>query len=111
MGTERGTNGATVTPPARPPKRGQQGPIGPPIVIGGPTSTSWREHTLTRIAELRALADWVDSKLATGDAADRQALSAVRAHLDAAEQAAEKRLDTWPHRLKSALGGAMIERA
>jgi hypothetical protein len=105
-----GRNGAGVTAEP-PPQVAEHDLVGPPLMIGGPTSTSWREHTLARIAELRSLADWVESKLNPDEPAELRSLAMIRAHLDAAKEAAEGSLATWPQRLKSALGGAMIERA
>jgi len=87
-------------------------PSSPSFLVGGPTTTSWREHALTRIHELRALANWIEARTEARDrAGEAEALVAVREHLRAAQQAAEGDLETRRQRAKSTLGGAVVERA
>jgi hypothetical protein len=79
--------------------------------IGGPTTATWREHALTRIAEQRFLT----SALLDHDGCDKaiasQTVTAIMGHLDAAQSAAaEDPRRGWRARAWSALGGASVER-
>src|SRR4051794_34583368 len=61
----------------------------PPFPLGGPTSASWREQALSRIAELRFLRDWM-LKSAGYDEATRDSIAlSIGEHLTAAAQAAK----------------------
>src|SRR5215208_7900256 len=84
---------------------------GPPFPIGGPTSTSWREHALTRVGEERFLTRWVRARVAAPDAGTEAAFASIDEHLEAARQAAEGSLRNPLARAKSWMGGAMVERA
>jgi hypothetical protein len=95
-----------------------------PFPIGGPATTSWREHALARAAEFRFLARLL---LPQKTERDRQALLAIERHIDIAERAAagrskarggaqqpldresEATLGRW-QRMVSFLGGAAVER-
>lgn len=58
--------------------------------VGGPTSASWREGTLTRARELDMLCAWARSQ--RGDTGDvREVAAAAAQHLAAAREAAESR--------------------
>jgi hypothetical protein len=80
--------------------------IGP---VGGPVWVAWREGTLTRAAELEALAAWVRGK--QPDSADTILDGAIHRHLDAARDAATvKKLN--PHRRwRIFRNGPLMERA
>ena len=95
-----------------------------PFPIGGPASTSWREHALARAAEYRFLARLL---LPQATERDRQALLAIERHLDTAERAAVGRSKARDgneeasdrpsetglgraQRVVSFLGGAAVER-
>jgi hypothetical protein len=94
-----------------------EGTTGPPLDFGGIGSSAWREEALTRAAELKGLAEWIEyslkepqpheSQLADkiGDQLGRASLAAMQ------EDHAEGRLWTrvWS-RFKRSLGGANFER-
>ncbi len=76
--------------------------------IGGPVGSAWREHVLTRVAEQRAMLAWL---MAEQNQSDPQAVAlaeAVRAHLQAAREAADRRPRSSP---RASIGGATLERA
>jgi hypothetical protein len=81
---------------------------GPPLVVGRPTTSSWREHALTRVAEHRFLLVWLKRQI---DPQDKPALDAIEDHLTAAEEAADGTEPKGLKRLWAALGGASVERA
>jgi hypothetical protein len=86
--------------------------IGPGDVIGGPTTATWREHALTRIAENRFLTSALLDHPGGDDAVATRTVTAIIGHLDAAkEAAAEESRRGWWARTRSALGGASVERA
>jgi hypothetical protein len=79
--------------------------------IGGPTTASWREHALTRIAEQRFLTSTLIDRNGGDNAVARQTVAAIMGHLDAARgAAAEDPRRGWGTRALSALGGASVER-
>ena len=80
----------------------------PPFAIGRPTTSSWREHALTRVAEHRFLLIWMRSQMAD---VNRAALEAIETHLDAAEKAAEGSSQRGWKKIRSGLSGASVERA
>jgi hypothetical protein len=57
--------------------------------VGGPTRRSWREHALTRAAELGAFASWARSERDDDDPVADAIATSIRGHLDAARDAAE----------------------
>ena len=81
---------------------------GPPFPIGGPTTTSWREHALTRVGEQRLLVEWLRT---LRPEIHPLTVKAIEKHLDAAKDAAAGSTRPWHARLRSALGGANVERA
>jgi hypothetical protein len=81
---------------------------GPPLAIGRPTTSSWREHALTRVAEHRFLVVWLERHI---DPRDKPALDAIEQHLEAAEKAAEGTEPRGLRKLGAALRGASVERA
>jgi hypothetical protein len=90
----------------------------PAFPVGGPTTTSWREHSLTRAGELQYLLDWItlSADPLEENPAIQAAAHSIRAHLTAAKQAAEGspaegRTLRWWSRLKVFVGGASVERA
>src|SRR5215210_4128075 len=59
--------------------------------IGGPTTSSWREDALARIAELEMLTSMACARTTLdGPIADEMAAT-IRRHLDTAKQSAEQR--------------------
>jgi len=89
-----------VTPPHAP---------GPAFPTGGPTTSSWREQVLARIAELHALTLWLAERRAKagGDPADSLVDTIVR-QLDTAKQAADDR--TAKKKWRAGLRGSDVER-
>jgi hypothetical protein len=82
----------------------------PPFPLGGPTSASWREQALSRIAELRFVSDWM---LATGDYDETARMSirlSIDEHLAAAAQAAKGGSIWRPGEFVAALTGSGVER-
>jgi hypothetical protein len=82
----------------------------PPFPLGGPTSASWREQALSRIAELRFLRDWL---LQSGDydAATRSAVAtSIGEHLAAAAEAAKGGPIYKPRQFVAAMTGSGVER-
>jgi hypothetical protein len=57
--------------------------------VGGPTRRSWREHALTRAAELGAFASWARAERDDDDPVADAIATSIRGHLDAARDAAE----------------------
>ncbi len=112
------TEQMTVRAP-EPASNGHRGPTaGPAFPVGGPTSSSWREHALTKVVEMRTLTAWVEMRTLTAwvevrttqEGADR-IVQAIYGHLDAAEKAAEGNPHRNPwERLKSWTGGSLVER-
>jgi hypothetical protein len=102
---------AAVTTPVTAPDEAvvNGGPAPPTFVIGGPATSSWREQSLTRIAELRTLTRWVRAQ--TDELGADELVASIEAHLNAAEAAAggtdelsrRKRLQSW-------VTGAPVER-
>jgi hypothetical protein len=81
------------------------------VKIGGPVGSAWREQVLTRVAEQRAMLDWL---LASPDQPNKQAqdfAAAARRHLDAARDAVEIRQKKVRRRARASIGGATVERA
>jgi len=105
-----GNDPARVVVTQAPPPNGTNGarrPISPPhFSIGEPLGASWREQTLARIAEQRALTTCAASQSELDPDAAEYYSRAIDLHLDAAKQAAES-----PTRLKLAISGAAVERA
>jgi hypothetical protein len=89
-----------------------EGTAGPPFPIGGPTSSSWREVALTRIAELHALTIWLARRRAEeGLAAADELVETVKQHLDTAKASAGR--SSKPRkgaRLWALIAGADVER-
>lgn len=79
-------------------------------IVGGPVKRPWREGTLTRASEIRALTDWMQWRWSHGDADGDRAeevcvlAEAITRHLAAAQQATNGR--SW-----FARDGSRIERA
>jgi hypothetical protein len=97
-GERQGAGAPATAPPAQ----------GPPFGIGGPTTSTWREHVLTRVAEHRFLTLWLAGRI---DSADKPALIAIEDHLKAAEDAAGG-ADAKPWtRLRAGVSGSAVERA
>lgn len=109
-----GPAGTAVSEPeadSPPPPRPDAGDtLGLPPVLGGPSTTPWRENALTRAAELATLANWL--RETDRDAASTRIWQAIDVHLDEARQAAHEggRTGFW-ERLRSWITGAAIERA
>ena len=77
--------------------------------IGGPVGSAWREQVLTRVAEQRTMLAWLLAQQAQPDARSMALADAIRAHLDAAREAADKgKPRTTP---RASIGGAALERA
>lgn len=84
----------------------------PPFPVGGPTSSSWREVALTRIAELHTLAIWLQGRRREeGLDPVPELFDTIVHHLDTARQAAGG-LNQPPRstRLLSAISGSDVER-
>jgi hypothetical protein len=90
-----------------PPVPGDAGPA-PPFAIGRPTTASWREHVLTRVAEHRFLVLWLDRHI---DPLDKPALDAIELHLQAAQEAADGTEPRMLRKLWAGIRGASVERA
>ena len=91
------------------PARAGGPPLVEPIPIGGPTSSSWREHTLTRVAELEDLTELFRHQ----SGGPWTALAPrIHRHLKAAREAAEggPRQRPWT-RVLASLGGSPLERS
>jgi hypothetical protein len=84
---------------------------GPGGVIGGPTTATWREHALTRIAENRFLTSALLDHPDGNNAIAAQTVTAIMGHLDAAKEAVEDPRRGWWAKTRSALAGASVERA
>lgn len=80
----------------------------PPFAIGRPTTSSWREHVLTRVAEHRFLLLWLDPQI---NPRDKPAVAAIERHLEAAETAADGTELEGARKLLAAISGASVERA
>src|SRR4051794_30031152 len=89
------------------------GPVGAPsLSVGGPTTTSWREHVLARAEELRFLKLWIASRLPPDDPVAAGAFESIDRHLATAREAAEGiGLKGRIKRMLSLVGGSMVERA
>jgi hypothetical protein len=88
-------------------------PIAPPLKLGGPTSSAWREELLTRAQELDALATWVRAERPSADPPADEFRKSIEGHLDAARTTAGDRdhRRPWRQRWRSSWGGSSIERA
>ena len=77
------------------------------ITIGGPTPTSWREHALTRVAELRTLS----VSLRAEQRFSQHVMDDITIHLDDARKAAEgkEKQSVWTV-FRSWVGGSAVER-
>jgi hypothetical protein len=83
-----------------------------PFPIGGPTSSSWREVALTRVAEQHTLAVWLQRRrVAEGLEPIPELFATIVNHLDTARQAAGG-INQPPRgvRLLSAISGSDVER-
>lgn len=85
-----------------------------PSAIGGPTTAPWREHALTRIAELHTLAAWL-RETRQGDPSVTDTVSdsiwgVIERHLSEARRAAETGAKGGIARLRLWASGAAIER-
>jgi hypothetical protein len=85
---------------------------GPPFPIGGPTTSSWREEALTRIAELRTLTDWLEQRRRAEELDPATGLvDTIRGHLDTAKATARHRSRLpLASRLRAAMAGSDVER-
>lgn len=77
--------------------------------IGGPVGSAWREQVLTRVAEQRTMLAWLLADQGAPDAQSMALADAIRAHLDAARQAADSGSPRPTPR--ASIGGATLERA
>jgi hypothetical protein len=80
----------------------------PPFVVGRPTTSSWREHVLTRAAEHRFVVVWLADRIA---ARDQPALAAIETHLKVAQEAADGTDPKGWKRIWGGVTGATVERA
>lgn len=80
-----------------------------PLGIGGPTSSAWREETLTRAAELGALADWISAHPEHGHSSASMT-AAIDKHLKAARATAEGKDAKRFQRFRQGLKGSSFER-
>jgi hypothetical protein len=82
--------------------------------MGGPTTAAWREEALTRVSELRGLADWIEAASVDGQTDQQRLLATIRAQLERARITAACEDD--PHkrqlltRFKMSSGGSSVER-
>lgn len=97
-----------VAPPAMAANAERDAGHPPPFGIGRPTTASWREHVLTRVAEHRFLVLWLRPRIGAGDGA---ALDAIEVHLKTAEMAADGTEPGLFKRWRAAVRGASVERA
>jgi hypothetical protein len=77
----------------------------PPFPLNRPTSASWREQALSKIAELRFVLDW----LPPSPARDRAAVT-INDHLAAAAAAAKARAAWPPPNILAAMSGSGVDR-
>jgi hypothetical protein len=82
----------------------------PPFPLGGPTSASWREQALSRIAELRFLRDRLLDECGYDEATTRAIATSIGEHLDAAAAAAKGGSILRPRQFLAALTGSGVER-
>jgi hypothetical protein len=76
-----------------------------PPAIGGPTTSSWREDALARIAELEMLTIMARDRTDESDAVADEMAATIRRHLDTAKRTAEQ-----PAGRKAGLAGADVTR-
>lgn len=101
------TASAERAPPGAQPPHVADSP-GPPFPIGGPTTSSWREEALTKIAELRTLTDWLEQRRrAEGLEPAKGLVATIRGHLETARTTAE---DRSRRSLVAAMAGSTVER-
>jgi hypothetical protein len=81
-----------------------------PSRIGKPVSSAWREQVLTRVAEQRAMLDWLVPAQNPPSEQVKQFAAAARGHLDAAKDAVGSQ-KTIGRRARASIGGASVERA
>lgn len=98
-----GATPQTSAPPDSTP--GANGSNGEPPAIGGPTTSSWREDALARIAELEMLTIMARDRTAETDAVADEMAAAIRRHLHAAKRTAEQ-----PAGRKAGIAGADVTR-
>jgi hypothetical protein len=81
----------------------------PPFPLDRPTSASWREQALSKVAELRFVRDWMLRSL-PADAVDDQARRTIDDHLEAAASAAKGGSIWKPRNFVAAVTGSAVER-
>lgn len=81
----------------------------PPFPLERPTSASWREQALSKVAELRFVRDWMLRSLPSDSASD-QAKRTIDDHLDAAASAAKGGSIWKPRNFVAAVTGSGVER-
>jgi hypothetical protein len=77
----------------------------PPFPLDRPTSASWREQALSKVAELRFVLDWLPS-----DAVSASARQTIDDHLSAAASAAKGGRLWRPQNMLAALTGSGVDR-
>lgn len=85
-------------------------PAGPPLGIGRPTSSAWREELLTRVEELAGVTTWIAAQ-PDHERPPGELFAAIDNHLDAAKRTAGGTDARWPMRAWRQLTGSSFERA
>jgi hypothetical protein len=99
-------HGATLHPSAQPDvARHANGSDQDPPAIGGPTTSSWREDALARIAELEMLTIMARDRTDESEAVADEMAATIRRHLDTAKRTAER-----PPGRKAGIAGADVTR-
>jgi hypothetical protein len=81
----------------------------PPFPLDRPTSASWREQALSKVAELRFVRDWMLRSL-PANAVDDKAKRTIDDHLQAAASAAKGGSIWKPRNFVAAVTGSAVER-
>jgi hypothetical protein len=81
----------------------------PPFPLDRPTSASWREQALSKVAELRFVRDWMLRSL-PANAVDEKAKRTIDDHLQAAASAAKGGSIWKPRNFVAAVTGSAVER-
>jgi hypothetical protein len=82
---------------------------GPPFPLDRPTSASWREQALSKIAELRFVRDWLEHLLPPNSISP-EAAHTIEDHLTAAKGAAVGGTIWRPRNFVAAITGSGVER-
>jgi hypothetical protein len=99
-------HGATLHPSTQPDvAQHANGSDRDPPAIGGPTTSSWREDALARIAELEMLTIMARDRTDESDAVADEMAATIRRHLDTAKRTAEQ-----PAGRKAGIAGADVTR-